>query len=531
MKKARKILGRKIFKLTLILFCLFSISVFLLFKEKMKSARAGEADNVAGWAWSSDNFGWFSANCSNLELCPDEDGAPPFDYGLHVEDDGTVSGYLWSEHVGWVRFSNPDGDIAPDNTVARATYDPVLGRLSGWAKILTLDDAGWLKLRGPDAGMPGGPYRACADCKDVKIPGDPPTIDYRCNICFTDKFLDPSSTGIGNICVGCANCTEGAIENTCTACAPCDKYGVSVDRQNGRIVGWAWNGNFDPAVGVGWINFSPTPGGLGLASPWLETKYGDIYGKPLVRSPSAFVKLINKYNATYCILTNGVVVNFRSEEGCRREGFEIFDFPRASNLYTNIFGKIDLPGILAGKYGMVQAINSDSDIPNLLAGKVYYSNGDLTVSGKLFNNGSGRINGSGLIVVKGNLNITGDIFYQTGSVANLKNLSSVGWLVVDVDDGTGTKGNINIDSAVKTVVGAIYAEGEVSTGTTGDRRTDKPLTVRGLILAKKFNFERLWQSAERGSEQVVYDGRTLANTPPGMTDLMSALPVWREAAP
>jgi hypothetical protein len=51
------------------------------------------------------------------------------------------------------------------------------------------------------------------------------------------------------------------------------------------------------------------------------------------------------------------------------------------------------------------------------------------------------------------------------------------------------------------------------------------------MLAKKFNFERLWQSAERGSEQVIYDGRVLANTPPGMADLMSALPIWREAAP
>jgi len=528
MKPARKILGSKIFKLALILFFVFLIGAFLLVKEKIDAVRAGEADNVAGWAWSSNNFGWFSANCSNLGLCPDTDR---IDYGLNVEDDGTVSGYLWSENIGWVRFSNPDGEPAPRGAVARAIYDPVFGTLSGWAKILTLGEAGWLKLDGQDAGLPGGPYRACADCKDVEV-GDPPVPDYQCNICFTDKFPDPSATGIGNICSQCSSCTRGATEDTCTSCVRCNKYGVSVDRQNGRIVGWAWNGNSDLAVGVGWINFSPTLGGLGLASPWLETKYGDIYAQKDVSSPSAFVELINKYNATYCILTNGTIVNFRSEEpkplGCAREGFEIFDFPKTGNLYTNIFGKIDLAGILAGEYGQVQVINSEDDVPTVLSGKVYYSKGDLTVSEKVFNNGTGRLNGAGLIVVRGNLTITGDTSYQAISATNLKNLASVGWLVID--DGTG-KGNIFIDPSVKNMVGAFYAEGEVKTGTTGDRRTDEPLTVRGLMLAKNFIFERLWQSAQRGSEQVIYDGRVLANTPPGMADLISALPVWREAAP
>lgn len=526
MIQARKILGSKIFKLALIFVFIFLIGAFLLVKEKIDMARAGEADNVAGWAWSSDNFGWFSANCSNLGLCPD---VGRIDYGMNVEDDGTVSGYLWSENVGWVRFSNPEGELAPGGAIARAIYDRVLGRITGWAKVLALGDGGWLKLRGPDAGMPGGPYRACTDCQDIEIPGDPPTIDYQCNICFTDKFPDPSETGIGNICGQCFNCVRGASEDTCNSCTFCDKYGVSVDRQNGRIVGWAWNGNNDPAVGVGWINFSPTPGGLGLASPWLETKYGEIYGKLKVESPSAFVELINKYNATYCILSTGAITNFRSDEGCIRTPFENFDFPKAGNFYTNIFGKIDLAGILAGKYGVVQNINIGDDIPNLLGGKVYYKNGDLTISAKIFNNAPGRQNGSGLIVVKGNLTIIGDLTYQAGAVTNLTNLASVGWLVLD--DGSGTKGKIIINPSVERLVGAFYAEQEISTGTTNNRRTDQPLTVRGLMLAKKFNFERLWQSAERGSEQVIYDGRVLANTPPGMADLMSALPIWREAAP
>ncbi|MFH2136413.1 MAG: hypothetical protein ABII19_02160, partial [Patescibacteria group bacterium] len=245
--------------------------------------------------------------------------------------------------------------------------------------------------------------------------------------------------------------------------------------------------------------------------------------------PSAFVELINKYNATYCISSTGAILNFRSGEGCVRTPFESFDFPKSGNLYTNVFGKIDLAGILAGKYGLVKNIAGGADIPDLLAGKIYYKNGDLTIGAKTFNNGSGRQDGSGLIVVRGNLTITGDIAYQAGAVTNLKNLASVGWLVLD--DGSGTKGKVIINPSVEKMVGAFYAEDEISTGTTNNRRTDQSLTVRGLMLAHKFNFERLWQSAERGSEQVIYDGRVLANTPPGMADLMRALPVWREAAP
>ena len=533
MEKARKILGSKIFRLALIFVFIFLIGVFFIVKEKINIARAGdEDDNISGWAWS-ENFGWFSGNCSNAGTCPSSD--VPIDYGLNLENDRTVTGYLWSENVGWVRFSNPDGEKAPDNSVAKATYDSFFGSLSGWAKILSLGEDGWVKLDGPSAGSPGGPFHACTDCKNVPV-GDPPVPQYQCNICFTD-ILSDSGTGVGDICSQCSGCTRGTTEDTCTSCtdSTCKKYGVAVDEQSGRIVGWAWNGNIDPKVGAGWINFSPTPGGLGLASPWLETQYSDIYARQGVSSPSAFVELINKYNATYRILSNGDIVNFRSENsapvGGEVQGFEIFDFPQAINSYTNVFGKIDLPGILAGKYGTVKNIGSSLEIDSLLAGKVYYSNGDLTVdAAKIFNNGPpGNTSGAGLVVVRGNLTITGDISYQGGNVTNLKNLASVGWLVID--DGSGLKGNITISPPVQNLVGAFYAEGKISTGTTGNSRTDVPLTVHGLMLAKEFNFERLWRAPARGSEQVIYDGRALANTPPGMTDLISALPVWREAAP
>lgn len=518
MENKRK--SKEIFKLLVVLFCLFLICIFWLFKEKIEEAKAGEGDNVFGWAWS-ENFGWFSANCSNLGTCPGP--GLPINYGLNIDAAGAITGYLWAEHIGWVKFG---GTGAPGGQ--EAFYDKNTGKVTGWAKILTLGDDGWLKLRGSSVGVGSGPYRKCAACKDVLDEEGVPTGEVICNICFKSELYG----GSGNICSNCSGCTRGA-ENTCNTCTDCDAYGVAIDGETGRVLGWAWNGNVDPAVGVGWMNFSPTPGGLILASPWLETKYGEIYARKEVRSPSAFVEILNKYNATYCILTNGTITHFRSEKpeptGCAIEGFEIFDYPKTSNLYTNIFAKIDLDGILAGKYGEVVNINNESEIPNLLGGKIYYHNGDLTINAKMFSNGVGSQKGNGLIVVKGNLTINGNITYQGGSVINLKNLASVGWLVLD--DGSGTKGNVTVNPGVENFVGAFYVESELSTGTTGDWRTDKPLTVRGLILAKKFKFQRAWQSAQRGSEQVIYDGRVLANTPPGMIDLVKALPIWREAAP
>jgi hypothetical protein len=518
MRQARKFLGKKVFRLALVLFFIFMIGAFLLIKERIQEVKAGEDDNVGGWAWS-ENFGWFSGNCSNLGVCP---GAGlPIDYGLNVDESGWVNGYLWSEHLGWVQFGNGlSGMPAPAD---QARYDKASDKVSGWAKVLALGDDGWLKLRGNIVAAGSGPYRQCSDCEDV-LDGEGNPIDVACQICFGSEAYG----GSGKICNNCSGCVRGA-ETQCGTCTDCNAYGVAIDGQSGRMVGWAWNGNSDPAVGAGWINFSPTAAGLGLAAPWLETIYGEIYGKPFVRSPSAFVEVLGKYNATYCVLTTGQITHFTSKEGCLVTPFESFDFPKTSNLYTNVFGKVDLAGILAGKYGTVENIGDENGIQSVLAGKVYFSDGDLTITGKTFNNGTGSQNGAGLIVVRGDLNINGAIAYQNAGVLNLKNLASVGWLVVKRDDGTG--GNIVINQNVENIVGAFYAENEVTTGTTYDWRTDKPLTVRGLILAREFDFQRLYQSAQRGSEQVIYDGRVLANTPPGMADLARALPTWREAAP
>ena len=118
-------------------------------------------------------------------------------------------------------------------------------------------------------------------------------------------------------------------------------------------------------------------------------------------------------------------------------------------------------------------------------------------------------------------------FYQSGAVKILKNLASVGWIVLKKENGDG--GNIYIDPAVENLVGNFFAEGKIHTGTSGDSGTEKVLRIDGLMVASGFSFERQftdWETKEP-SERVVYDGRVIANTPPGFSDITKALPGWK----
>ena len=52
------------------------------------------------------------------------------------------------------------------------------------------------------------------------------------------------------------------------------------------------------------------------------------------------------------------------------------------------------------------------------------------------------------------------------------------------------------------------------------------------MMAKIFKFDRTFTDLQGvplpgGSEIIIYDGRLLANTPPGLGDFAKALPIWR----
>lgn len=133
-----------------ILFLFLTVTVivaglFVLQNNEIFTGSAESDDNFSGYAWS-ENMGWISFNCTNENNCSDSN------YGVDLDMEfGDFSGYAWSENVGWIDFA-PDGPYpgAPYRG-AKYEYEDTgdVRRVTGWAKILTLGDDGWVKLH-PD---------------------------------------------------------------------------------------------------------------------------------------------------------------------------------------------------------------------------------------------------------------------------------------------------------------------------------------------------------------------------------------------
>lgn len=112
--------------------------------QSVLDTSAGPEDSISGFAWS-ENIGWISHN--------NTDTASVVDYGVNIEPDGNMIGYAWSENVGWIDYNAPGPYPAIPQESAR--FDPCTRTLSGWAKILSLGDDGWTRLAGssPDHGV------------------------------------------------------------------------------------------------------------------------------------------------------------------------------------------------------------------------------------------------------------------------------------------------------------------------------------------------------------------------------------------
>jgi hypothetical protein len=268
----------------------------------------------------------------------------------------------------------------------------------------------------------------------------------------------------------------------------------------------------------------------------LQTIGGDVYGQKGIGSLSQGAAPEARFNATYLLQSNGNIINFSSacegNENCEGDKWVENDagalsLPKRESGYRAELGVIDLKGLFAGQYGELKVISSANQISSYLKGRVFYSKSDLTVDGlKTFFNGSEN-SGAGTIIVKGDLSIKSNLFYQNKPAGNVKKLASVGWIVIKRDDGTG--GNIYIAPEVTQIVGAFYAENKISTGAIGDSKQEKRLEVSGLMVAKEFAFERDYFNLEtkEPAERVIYDGRLIANPAPGFQNLTKALPSWK----
>src|SRR3989344_4372818 len=124
---------------------IFFILIFFLLGLPVQAAAAG---NVSGYAWS-ENIGWIKFNGTN--------------YGVNINSNGNFSGYAWSENIGWIHFA-PAGPYPVAPNYAACLDLPGAGqacdgignyKAGGWARALSYGGGwdGWIKLRGTNYGV------------------------------------------------------------------------------------------------------------------------------------------------------------------------------------------------------------------------------------------------------------------------------------------------------------------------------------------------------------------------------------------
>lgn len=111
---------------------------------------AGAGHNLSGYAWS-ENIGWISFNNTT--------GGGATSYGVNIDPvTGILSGYAWSENIGWIKF-DPTGPY-PSTPNYPAKLDITTNQVTGWARACsgTKDNCvnasrtdgwdGWIKMAG-----------------------------------------------------------------------------------------------------------------------------------------------------------------------------------------------------------------------------------------------------------------------------------------------------------------------------------------------------------------------------------------------
>jgi len=481
---------------------------------------AGNQDKLFGWSYSP-NIGWISLNCANPEL----ENCRQADYGVDYDrKSGQITGQAWSEYGGYLCFGKSCADWSdlndpPTNSSSIAMIDES-GLVSGWAAWPNLQDNGWVSLQGERTEFPGKKF-ACKNCyksasKNLEV----------CSFCFADK----NHEGSGAICKKCRDCSDGI----CDICDQCYEYGLGVDFSRNEIFGWAW-GLGQNQENYGWYKFAADFRNAQTNLPYWQTVGGDVYVGENLGSLSDPVG--KNFSATYLLEANGRIIHYNSacarSTECENNEQWIDDnrglliFPKNENEYQSSFGGFDIKGLLAGQHGEIIPVMSDSQIPDILNGQVYYSENDFYLFDKVFKKATYPNNGAGTLVIKGDLYVLGNIEALDEVVFNPTEVSVFGIIVLKNDDGSG--GNVYIKSNVAKISANIYAEKAIFTGTSGQGETDKSLIVNGLLVASEFNMERQYVDLEKkdAAEKIIYDGKVILNPPPGFADMAKSLPKFQ----
>ncbi|MCK5490638.1 MAG: SBBP repeat-containing protein [Candidatus Pacebacteria bacterium] len=167
------------------------------------SFRVIGSHNVTGFAWS-ENIGWISFNSNNCDLDGDglnndgvigclNDGSSNISYGVSLDLNlvsptfNELSGYAWSENIGWISFEPldvagcPSGGNCQPRLVGTEFY--------GWAKVLSSNGDGWdgwINLNYRNCDTDGGIGNGFVDvvCGGDNI-GDS-VVDYKVSLTYPD---------------------------------------------------------------------------------------------------------------------------------------------------------------------------------------------------------------------------------------------------------------------------------------------------------------------------------------------------------
>jgi len=264
-----------------------------------------------------------------------------------------------------------------------------------------------------------------------------------------------------------------------------------------------------------------------VCSAWSKVQTGNIYAGGGITGTQA-PKAAGTSNVTYCLRSTGEI-DWTSNMDCQEKVTnEPLLLPTYQTGYRNKLGFLDLQGIRTGRYGEVVTLKAGDTLPDTLGGKVYrYADGGtFTLTSKTFLNGSIlTVNrGNGLLFIDGgSLDITDDVTYSSEAVTGgLRNLASFG--VIVVKDATRAGGNIDIEPNVTTFSGTLFAEGIITTKSSMPSDIDENLKLYGILVANQFKLLRDNGPSTTPAEEVIFDGRAVANPPPGMQDISRSLP-------
>lgn len=130
-------------------------TIVLIFSAVFGSAffvsktQAGTSENGIGWLWGGTDYtsvGWISMNNTS--------GGGVISYGVTIPvADGTVTGYGWSDNIGWISFNAADLVGCPSGT---CSTQRVGNNIIGWARVVGIKTEGvnaggwlgWIKLAG-----------------------------------------------------------------------------------------------------------------------------------------------------------------------------------------------------------------------------------------------------------------------------------------------------------------------------------------------------------------------------------------------